>query len=49
MKTRGKVSPDDEKSTDLLDILSRVMPERSRLARIMISDRVISETLSTDN
>ena len=43
MKTRGKVSPDDKKRTDLLDILSRVMPKRGRLARVMISDRVVSE------
>ena len=43
VKTRGKESPDDEKRTDLLDILSRVMHERGRLARVMISDRVVSE------
>jgi len=43
VKTRGKESPGDEKRTDLLDILSRVMPERGRLARMMISDRVVSE------
>lgn len=33
----------DETKTDLLDILSRVMPERGRLATTMISDRVVSE------
>ena len=43
VKTRGKESPNDEKRTDLLDILSRVMPERGRLAKTMISDRVVSE------
>ncbi|KAK3175952.1 hypothetical protein OEA41_007274 [Lepraria neglecta] len=43
VKTRGKESPDDEKRTDLLDILSRVMPERGRLAKMMISDRVVME------
>ena len=43
MKTCGKENPDDEKRTDLLDVLSRVMSERGRLARVMISDRVMSE------
>ena len=43
VKTRGKERPNDETKTDLLDILSRVMPERGRLATTMISDRVVSE------
>ena len=43
VKTGGMERPDDEAKTDLLDILSRVMPERGRLATTMISDRVVSE------
>ncbi len=43
VKTRGKERPNDETKTDLLAILSRVMPERGRLTTTMISDRVVSE------
>lgn len=41
--TRGKERPNDDENTDLLEILSRVMPERGRLTRTMISDKVVSE------
>ena len=43
VKTRGKERPEDEKKTDLLNNLSRVILERGRLAKTMISDRVVSE------
>ena len=41
--TRGKERPDDDERTDLLEILSLVMPELGRLARTMISNEVVSE------
>ena len=41
--TRGKERPDDNERTDLLKILSLVMPELGRLARTMISNEVVSE------
>ena len=40
--TRGKQRPDDNEKNDMLGILSQIMPERGRLARIMVSGRVIS-------
>ena len=43
VETRGKERPNDDENTDLLEILSRVMPERGRLTRMMISDKVVSE------
>ena len=41
--TRGKERPDDDRRTDLREILSLVMPELGRLARTMISNKVVSE------
>ncbi len=41
--TCGKERPKDDVKTDLLKILSLVMPELDRLARTMISDQVVSE------
>ena len=41
--TRGKEKADDAQTTDLLDVLSSVMPERRRLTKTMISDEVVSE------
>ena len=41
--TRGKERPDDDKNTELLEVLSQVMPERGRLTRTMISDKVVSD------
>ena len=43
MITRGKERPEDQSQTDLSDILARVMPERGRLAKTMISDQIVSE------
>lgn len=43
MMTRGKGRAEDQSQTDLSDILARVMPERGRLAKTMISDQVVSE------
>ena len=43
VKTRGKERPNDDEQTDLLGILSRVMPERGRLTRMMVSDKIVSE------
>ena len=43
VKTRGRASPNDDGHTDLLEILSQVMPERGRLARTMVSDKVVSK------
>jgi len=43
VKTRGKERSDDNEKTDLVEILSRLMPERGRPARTMISDIVVSE------
>ncbi len=40
--TRGKQRPDDDDQTVQLGILSRIMPERGRLAHAMISDQIIS-------
>ena len=37
--TGGKESPEDDMKTDLESALSRIMPERGRLAKIMISDQ----------
>lgn len=41
--TRGKERPEDDEKTDLLEILSQMMPERGRLARTMTSDKVVSD------
>ena len=41
--TRGKEIVDDHEPTDLLDVLSLMMPERQRLTKTMISDKVVSE------
>lgn len=41
--TRGKEKTDDTQTTDLLDILSSIMPERRRLTKTMVSDEVVSE------
>jgi len=41
--TRGKEECDDNPRTELHEILSTAMPERGRLARVMISDEIISE------
>lgn len=38
----GNELPDDEEKTDLLEIPAQMMPERGRLARTMISDKVVS-------
>jgi len=43
IKILEKERADNETKTDLLEILLRMMPERSRLAKTMISDHVISE------
>ncbi len=43
MITRGKGRAEDQSQTDLLEILARVMPERGRLAKTTISDRIVSE------
>lgn len=40
--TRGKQRPDNDAKTDLLKILSQIMPERGRLARMMSLRQVIS-------
>ena len=41
--TRGNGKADDTQTTDLLDILSSIMPERRRLTKTMISDKDVSE------
>ena len=41
--TRSKGRAEDQSQTDLSNILARVMPERGRLAKMMISDQVVSE------
>ncbi|KAI9807092.1 MAG: hypothetical protein M1825_005809 [Sarcosagium campestre] len=41
--TRGKECPEDNTKTDLESALSRIMPERRRLARLMLSDRSTTE------
>ena len=41
--TRGKERPEDDERTDLVEILSQLMPERGRLARTIISDAEVSE------
>ena len=41
--TRGQGRSEEPAPTDLSDILARVMPERGRLAKTMISNRVVSE------
>ena len=41
--TRGKERLEDDEKTDLLEILSQMMPERGRLARTMISDKIVSD------
>lgn len=41
--TPGQGRAEDQSQTDLSDILARVMPERGRLAKTMISDQVVSE------
>jgi hypothetical protein len=41
--TRGQGRAEDQSQTDLSDILARVMPERGRLAKTMISDQVVSK------
>ncbi len=41
--TRGKERPNDDEQTDLLGILSRLMPERGRLTQTMVSDKIVSE------
>lgn len=46
--TRGEGRAEDQSQTDLSDILARVMPERGRLAKTMISDQVVSETERKD-
>ena len=43
VKTRGKERPLDDENTDLLEILSHVMPEQGRLTQTMVSDKVVSE------
>ena len=40
--TRGKKRAEDDINIDLSDILCIIMPERRRLARIMISDQVVT-------
>lgn len=40
--TRGEERPEDDIKKDLWDILCIIMPERGRLARTLISDRVVS-------
>ena len=41
--TRGKVSPNDNIKTDLESVLSRLMPERGRVAKSMISNQAATE------
>lgn len=41
--TPGKERPEDDERTDLLEILSQMMPERGRLARTMISEKIVSD------
>ena len=41
--TRGKERPEDDTKTDLESALSRIMPERGRLARMMLPDRPTTE------
>ena len=41
--TCGKARPNDDRRTDLQEILSLVMPELGRLARTMILNKVVSE------
>jgi len=41
--TRGKERPDDDTKRDLEDVLSRLMPERGRLAKTMTSDKTTTE------
>ena len=40
--TRGKQKPDDNGEMVQLGILSRIMPERGRLARAMVSENEVS-------
>ena len=41
--TRGKERSDDNRRTDLLKILTLIMPELGRLTQTMVSDTVVSE------
>ena len=41
--TRGKERSENDEKTDLLEILSQIMSERGRLARTVISDKVVSD------
>lgn len=41
--TRGKISPNDDIKTDLESVLSRLMPERGRVAKLMISNQAATE------
>lgn len=41
--TRGKVSPNDDVKTDLESILTRLMPERGRVAKLMTSNQAATE------
>lgn len=41
--TRGRECPDDDTKNDLENALTRVMPERGRIAKMMISDKPATE------
>jgi hypothetical protein len=41
--TRGKESPEDVIKTDLVQNLSLIMPEHGRLAKMMASDKPLTE------
>lgn len=43
IETNGKELPDDEEKIQLTQILSRLMPQRGRLAHILVSDQVVSD------
>ena len=43
IRTQGKDQAEDFTSTELLQALSRIIPERGRLTEMMISDKVVSE------
>ncbi|KAI9773208.1 MAG: hypothetical protein M1839_002216 [Geoglossum umbratile] len=43
IRTQGKEQAEDLKSTELVQTLSRIIPERGRLTKMMLSDKVISK------
>ena len=43
IRTRGKEQAEDFESTELVQILSRIIPEYGRLTKMILSDKVISK------